>query len=68
MVKMGVYHACSEYLIENFIHKDISVGTWKITDKSLVVYDFDHKRYVIPLKTVMDSRKDVPIVKKDLVL
>lgn len=68
VMKMGVYKACSDYLIENFMHTNLGVSSWKVTDKSLVVYDFDRKRHVIPLKSVPNACKDVPIMKRELEL
>lgn len=44
--------ACMDYMIENFTHKDIIIRSWKTTEKSLVVYDSDKRRTVIPLADI----------------
>lgn len=44
--------ACMDYMIENFTHKGICIWSWKTTKKSLVVYDYDKHRTVIPLADI----------------
>ena len=51
-MKQGVYKACIEYMIKEYTHKGNPVSSWKVTEKSLVIYDYDGKRKVIPLSTV----------------
>lgn len=46
------YKACIEYMIREFTHKGNPVSSWKVTEKSLVIYDYDGKRKVVPLSTV----------------
>ena len=45
MVTVKVTKACMDYMMTNHIEPSV----WKITKKSLVWYDEDSKRHIVPL-------------------
>lgn len=45
-----MYKMCFDYMLE--VRKTADVSTWKITKKSVVWYDFDNVRHVVPISKI----------------
>lgn len=49
MCSNKIVNACVDYMLSN----GIKPSSWKITEKSLVWYDFNQKRTIVPLTVIM---------------